>query len=199
MVHGAQSDARGVEEALSEGRRADGKFVPPLVLVMGDLEIQFEELEGLKAAASTAAPLVTSVDEGLRAAVDAADKFFNRPGLLATPAVCEGLHTRIREAFVREKKGLQADYLDKQVERALLTGRHYQKRRLLGGVFLRAFLWIPGEKDGLLAYVPEDLAGKLPMYRRFAVRVIADMHPQVDQYETRPLALRVLAVGNAGP
>ncbi len=195
LAHGALSDARGVEEALAEGRRADGKLVPPLVLVEGELEIQFDELEGLKAAASTAAPLVTSADEGLRAAVEAADAFFNRPGLLATPTVCDGLRTRIREAFVREKKSLQADYLDKQVEQALLMGRCYQKRRLFGGVLLRAHLWVAGEKDAMLAYVPEDLAGNLPMFRRFQVRVVADVHPQVDQYEMRPLALRVLIAG----
>ena len=47
--------------------------------------------------------------------------FLARPALSPTPAVCEGLQTRIREAFVREKKALAADYLDRQTERALLT------------------------------------------------------------------------------
>lgn len=198
LVRGTQTDARGIDEALASSRRTDGKLVPPLVLVEAELEVQLDEFEGLKAAATTAAPLVTPADEGLRAAVEAADAFFNRPGLLATPAVCEGLHTRVREAFVREKRALQADYLDTQVERALLTGRHYQKRQVLGGVFLRAYLWMGGEKDAYLAYVPEELTRKLPIRRRFAVRVIADVYPNVDQYEERALVLKVLAVGEAG-
>jgi hypothetical protein len=195
LARGAQSDARGVEEALAGARRAGGKLVPPLVLVEGELEVQLDELEGLKAAATTAAPLITPTDEALRAAVEAADTFLGRPGLRATPAVCEGLHTRIREAFAREKKGLPGDYLDKQVERALLSGRHYQKRDVLGGTFLRGVIWIPGERDGVLGYVPEELGKKLPMYRRVGVRVVAEVLPQQDQFEARVIALRVVAVG----
>lgn len=198
LARGAQSDARGVEEALAAARGAGGKLVPPLVLVEGELEVQLDELEGLKAAATTAAPLITPADEGLRAAVEAADKFLARPGLLATPAVCEGLHTRIREVFAREKKVLPGDYLDKQVERALLSGRHYQKREVLGGTFLRAMIWMAGEREGVLGYVPEELGKKLPMYRRVGVRVIGEVLPQQDQFEARGLALRVVAAGRIG-
>jgi hypothetical protein len=195
LARGAQSDARGVEEALAAARRAGGKLVPPLVLVEGELEVQLDELEGLKAAATTAAPLITPADEGLRAAVEAADRFLGRPGLLATPTVCEGLHTRIREAFAREKKGLPGDYLDKQVERALLSGRHYQKREVLGGWFLRGVIWILGEREGMLGYVPEELGKKLPMYRRVGVRVIGEVLPRQDQFEVQAIALKVAVVG----
>lgn len=195
LARGALSDAKGIEEALAAARTAGGKLVAPLVLVEGELEVHFDELEALKAAATTAAPLITAADEGLRSAIEAADKFLARQGLSATPAVCEGLHARIREAFVRERKVLPGDYLDRQVERALLSGRHYQTREVLGGTFLRALLWIIGERDAVLAYVPEELGKKLPMYRRVAVRVIAEVQPQQDQFEMGAVALKVLAVG----
>lgn len=197
LARGAQSDARGVEEALDTARGAGGKLVPPLVLVEGELEVQLDELEALKAAATTAAPLVTPMDEGLRAAVEAADKFLARPGISSMPAVCEGLHTRIREAFAREKKGLPGDYLDKQVERALLSGRHYQKREVLGGTFLRGMIWIPGEREGVLGYVPEELGKKLPMYRRVGVRMIGEVVPRQEQFEAQAIALKVVGVGRA--
>jgi hypothetical protein len=195
LARGAQSDARGVEEALDAARRGGGKLIPPLVLVEGDLELQLDELEALKAAATTAAPLVTSMDEALRVAVEAADKFLARPGLASMPVVCEALHTRIREAFAREKKGLPGDYLDKQVERALLSGRHYQKREVLGGTFLRGVIWMAGEPEGLLVYVPEEMGKKVPMYRRVAVRVIGEVLARQDQYEARGSALRGVGVG----
>lgn len=195
MARAAPSDARGVEEALAEARRPDGKLVPPLVLMAGDLELPFDELETLRAAATIAASAITPADEDLRAAVDVADKFLGRPGLSATPVVCEGLHLRIREAFGRSKKSLPADYLERQTERVLLTGRHYQKRELLGATFLRALLWVPGEKAALVGYVPEELGKKLPMYRRFGARVIVEVHARQDQYEAQELALRVVVVG----
>lgn len=197
LTRGAQSDARGVEEALAGATRDGGKLVPPLVLLSVEVEMPFDELEALRAAANAAAPLVTVADEGLRAAVEAADKFLGRPGLSAAPAVSEGLHVRIREAFAREKKVLPADYLEAQTERALLAGRHYQKREVFGETFLRVLLWLPSEKGALVGYVPEALGKKLPMYRRFKGRVIAEVHPQQDQYEGRRQALRVVAVGRS--
>lgn len=194
LARGGPSYTRSIEEALSVAKARSGKFVPPLVLVEGEIEIQLDELEGLKAAATTAAPLILAIDEGLRAAVAGADAFLARPDVAPTPAVCEGLHNRIREAFVREKKMLPADYLDRQTERSLLTQRHYQRRKVLSGVFLRAMLRPAGEKE-ILTYLPDDLATTVPIYRRFGVRLIADIHLQQDQHEARPYALRVLALG----
>jgi hypothetical protein len=184
-----------VEGALRESVREDGKRVPTLVLLDGDLEMPFDELEALKAAMTSAVPLITPVDEGLRASVGIAKEFLQTPGLSAAPAVSEGLTTKIREAFTREKKALPADWLDMQVERALLTGRHYQKREVFGGTCLRVLVWLPGEKAALIGYLPEELTKKLPMYRRFRARVIAEVHPAQDQYEARREGLRVVAVG----
>lgn len=195
IARGTRSDAAGVVEAMHDAIDEDGKYVPPLVLLGGDLELPFDELSALKAALSTAAPLVTPADEGLKASVGIAKEFLQTPGLSAAPAVCEGLTNRIREAFSKEKKALPADYIDTQMERVLLSERQYQKRKVFGGVYLRVLVWLPGEKDALIGYLPQDVAEKLPAYRRFGARVVVEVHPKKDQYEVREEALRVVALG----
>lgn len=192
LAHGDVTDHRGIEEALEGAIRDDGKFVPPLVLVAGELEMPFDELETLKAAVSTASPLVTPIDETLKTAITTAKDFLQTPGLSSAPSVSEGLTSRIREAFTREKKSLSADYLDTQMERALLAGRHYQRRDVLGETHLR-FLLRTGEGSPVVGYIVEEVAKKLPMFKRFRGRMVAEVHLVEDQYETAPHALRVVA------
>lgn len=196
LAHGDVTDHRGIEEALEGAIRDDGKFVPPLVLVAGELEMPFDELETLKAAVSTASPLVTPIDETLKTAIATAKDFLQTPGLSSAPSVSEGLTTRIRDAFTREKKSLSADYLDTQMERALLAGRHYQRRDVLGETHLR-FLLRTGEGAPVVGYIVEEVAKKLPMFKRFRGRMVAEVHLVEDQYETTPHALRVVAFARA--
>jgi hypothetical protein len=161
------------------------------------MELPFDELEALKAAMSTASPLVTPPDEGLRSAVQCAKDFVQTPGLSAAPAVSEGLTRRIREAFVKEKT-MPSDYLDTQMDRVLSMGRHYQKRTVLGGKYLRCLLWPPGEEQAVLGYLPEEVGSKLPMWKRFPARLIAEVHPAQDEHEAPAHAVRVLAVARVG-
>lgn len=198
LAKGLRTDAKGVEEALDGAIAEDGKFSSPLVLLAGELETPFDELEALKAAMSTATPLVTPADEQLKAAVNVAKEFIQVPGLVATPAVSDGLTSRIRDAFAKEKKALPPDYLDQQIERGLLANRSYQKREVFGGTYLRCLLWLPSEKAPLIAYIPADLAKKLPMWKRFRARIIAEVHPAQDQYETVARAVKVMAIGRVG-
>jgi hypothetical protein len=197
VARARSAEAAGVPEALDAAIDEDGKFIPPLLLLSGELELPFDELAALKAALSTAAPLVkpAPADEDLRASVGAAKELLQTPGLSAAPAVCEGLTDRIREAFAKEKTALPEGYLDAQMERVLLSERQYQKRKVLGAVYLRALLWMKGESEAFVAYLPEDLSGKLPMYRRFGARVAVEVHPKKDQYERGEEALRAVALG----
>jgi hypothetical protein len=112
--------------------------------------------------------------------------------------VSEGLTLRIRDAFVREKKSLPADYIDHQMEWVLLSGRHYQKREVFGGMFVRCLIWLPGERAGVVGYMPAEVSKKLPMWKRFRARVIAEVHPGQDQYEASGRAVKVLGVGRVG-
>jgi hypothetical protein len=43
-------------------------------------------------------------------------------------------------------------------------------------------------------YLPESLSSKLPLFQRFRIRVITEVHLAVDQLETHALALKVAAL-----
>ncbi len=45
------------------------------------------------------------------------------------------------------------------------------------------------------AYLPEALADKLPLLTSMKARLIAEVTPSQDQYESHPHALRVVALG----
>lgn len=191
-------DAKDVPEKVEGAVLDDGKFAPPLAVMMGEMELPFDEIEALKAAVTTATPLIGAQDEGLKATVGITKELLQMPNLAASPSVAEGLYTRVKEAFLREKKSLAQDYLETQVERVLLSGRHYQKREVLGGTFLRFFLKTAGSDQPIVGYLPEEVGKKLPAFKRFRVRLIVEVHPQQDQFESQPHALKALAVARIG-
>ncbi len=195
LAKGERADDRRVVELMDEAILEDGKFATPIILVGCEAEMPFDEMEVLRALSTAASPLIGPTDEMLKGAVEAAEKFLARSNSSYAPVVPEGLSNRIREAFAREKKNLPPDALDIQVDRALLGGRHYQKRDVLGGTYLRMLLRMTQDGQPLIGYAPEDIARKLPMFRRFRVRIIAELHPWQDQYETRRESLRALAIG----
>jgi hypothetical protein len=194
LARGEAVGEEGLNSALAGAVRDDGKFVPALVLIGGELIFPFDELETLKATVTIASPLAAG-DELLKSAVHDAREFLGMPDMLSSPGVTEGFTSRIEDAFRKGKRGVPATYLETQTERALLEKRHYQKREVFGAPHLRALLQVGGSSRLVPAYLPEALAKKLPMYVRFRARIIAEVHLQEDQYETHPAALRVTALG----
>jgi hypothetical protein len=190
---GNPSGETAVELALDDGVRDDGKFVSPLLLVAGELTLGFDELETLKAVVSIATPLATG-DEELKNAVGEAVAYLSVPGLVSSADVAQSLTTKIRETFARGKRAVPATYLDTESERALLEKRAYQKRNVFGGPHLRALFFFAGSTTGIPTYLPEALAQQLPLFRRFAVKLIADVAFQADQFESHPTALKVGAI-----
>lgn len=186
--------AKGFDEAFAAAYGQNGMFVPPTVLLAGELELPFDELEALKAALSTVLPIITEADERLRAAVAVAKDFLTTPGLSAAPGVSDELTARIQEAIVQEKTGLPPNYIDSHMQRALLLGRHYQKREVFGGMFVRCLMWLPGEQNAIVGYLPSDASKKMPLWRRFGARILAEVHLSQDEYEAAPRAVKVLAV-----
>jgi hypothetical protein len=74
----------------------------------------------------------------------------------------------------------------------LLEKRRYQRRTVLGGPCIRALL---GRDAGAMpAYLPDDLATKLPLVTQLKARIVAEVGPSQDQYESHPYALRVVAL-----
>jgi hypothetical protein len=187
-----------LSEVFAAALNDEEKFVSPLAVIAGDLEFPFDELESLKAAMSAAIPLITSADEQLQEAVQVAKNFVQTPGLLAAPAVCEGLTERIRAALSKTKKGLPEDYLDTQMQRVLITGRHYQRCEVFGKTYLRAFLGFAAETAPQIAYVPAEAAKVLPMLKKLPTRLIVEVHPAQEQFEARTIALKVVAMSRVG-
>ncbi len=193
LAAGEITDAPGVNEAITSAIREDGKFVPQLVLLAGELQLPFDELETLKATVTTVSPLVGQ-DESLRASVDAGKDFLKTPGLLSSAAVAEGLTGRIKESFGQGRRVVPTGYLEAQVERVLLEKRHYQRREVFGAPHLRGLVQMTGSSSPIPAYLPEALANQLPMYQRFKVRAVAQVEFSVDQYESHHAALRIVAL-----
>jgi hypothetical protein len=195
-VRAAPTDARGVSAALEGAVRADGKFVPPLVLVAGEIETPFDEVAHLEATIAVATPAATSDDRELEAALETAQRFLKNRGSASARSMARSLATRIREAFAKEKK-IPPAQLDEHVQRALREERSFQRREVLGEPHLRLLLRVAqegGEPQALVLYAPAAVAKKLPMYARFAARVIAEVHLQEDEAEAAPAALRALAL-----
>jgi hypothetical protein len=194
----------GLEEAI-ESAMEDGGFVPPLVLLAGDLEFPFDELETLKATIAAVSPLATS-DKKLKESVDTASELLKTPWLQGAGAgsMTESVTARLRDAFAQSNRSVPAGYLDAHTERMLLQQRHYQKRTVMGQEWIRCLLHpagdgsSPGKYGAQLpvpTYVPEDISKELPMFQRFRARIIAEARLQLDQYEAQPYALRVMALG----
>ncbi|XXT21219.1 DUF2169 domain-containing protein [Sorangium sp. So ce429] len=198
LARAPTTDAQGLSAALEAAERDDGKFVPPVRLLTGDLLFPFAEVETLKTTVALATPFRGN-DEGLKAALANAQEVLRLPELQSAPAVTEGMTARVREAWMQGKRPVPSSYLETQAVRALLEQRSYQRRKVFGGPHVRALLQPAGSQELVPTYLPEALAELLPLYARFKARLLAELQVQVDQHETHPAALRVLALARATP
>jgi hypothetical protein len=194
LVRGKAIDAPGLKEELMNALSEDGELEPPLVLVTGDLHFPFDEIETLKATVTAVRPLIAG-DKRLKEVIDTVDELLATPWLSGSGRVADGLTERVKEAFWQGKRTLPPDYLESHTERILLEARHFQKRTVFGEVWLRSLMVPGGAGEGVPAYLPERLAKELPMFRRMRARVLAEVEMQQDQYESCPIALKVVGVG----
>lgn len=179
-------------DAVLEAAEEESPPLPAIAMVSGTLELCLDEIEMLKALAIAASPLASS-DKKLKEAIDVATEMLKSP-MLTMPEFAEGLSARIRDAWSKANRALPADYLSACTERLLVEQRSYQKRELLDDAWIRALL-TGSEGAPVPVYLPARMAKRLPLYRRFPARLLAEVVWQQDQYETHPLALKTLALG----
>jgi hypothetical protein len=141
------------------------------------------------------APLAAS-DKKLKETVDLANEALGTP-LGSSPEVAATFSARVRDAWSKANRILSPDYLDVHSRRVLLEQRKYQRRELMGQAWIRALLHGPMGDRPVPAYLPADLAKRLPLFTRFPARLVAEALPALDQNETHPAALRVLALARA--
>jgi hypothetical protein len=206
LARGAALDGAGLRQVFDDTLFGKARFEPPLVLVVGELELPFDEVETLKATMTALAPL-SAVDKKLKEALDAASELLKAPSLQASGGIARGALERLREAFAQARHGLPPDYVDASTERILLQERRYQKRPVFGQSSIRGLLHVAEATQGasgskpagsavpIPTYLPESLTSSLPMFRRFKVRLLAEADLREDQYEVCPMALRALALG----
>jgi hypothetical protein len=175
LVRGEPAGAADLDRAFVEAMDEDGRFEPPLVLVSGDLELPFDELELLKATVTMASPLALG-DKKLKDTLDSVNEVLKIPGLHSAGGIADGLTRRVEEVFapVRDRQKLPVDYLETGRTRMLLAQRHYQRRTLWGAAWLRGLLR-PTGGGAVVAYVPEELANKLPQVQAMRVKVVGEM------------------------
>lgn len=156
LVRGSTGPGNDINDALDKAVRDDGKFVPPLMLVTGDIAFPFDETEMLKTYVTAATPLASS-DDHLKSSIALAKEFLSVSGLAGAPGVAEGLIARIKEAFGMTKRPVPAEYLDSHSSRALLEKRCYQRRDVFGGTYLRCLFHtaqVTGVSAAALANAP---------------------------------------------
>jgi len=200
LVRGASQDIDQLGDELVAAVRPGGKFVPSLLLLAGELSFPFDERETLKAVVAVATPMANT-DEGLKGALREAREFLATPDLVCPAPITEGYTARIREAFGRGRRSVTPETFESHVERALLEGRHYQRRKVLGMNAIRAQMLTSSATGARPApvYMADEIARKLPLFQRFRARLIAELYPQEDQYEPHPAALKALALGRVMP
>ena len=172
----------------------DGRVTAPLVIVVGDLERPFDELDELRATVA-AATVHAGSDADARALLVLARELLATPGIAGLASVAENLASRIRTTF--ESKALApATVLSANVERALVAKRSVQPRIVFGGDHVRGVI---GAAGAVPVYLPAAFSARLPASTRVRVRLLAAVHPAIDPADAYPLALRVVALAIAAP
>ncbi len=192
LLRGGAISADGVKKAVDSAIREDGGFEPPLSLLTAELEMPFDEFETLKATATAARPLASG-DKRLKEALDVVDEQLRGQWLTGSGGIAERLTGTVREAFAQAKRGVPPDYLETQSERMLLEQRAYQRRSLYGKKWLRSVM--RGASGLIPVYLPEEMKDELPMFRRFRVKMLAEVDLREDQGESSPWAVKVIALG----
>jgi hypothetical protein len=189
-----------VQRAVDDAATEDGLLDTPVVMVAGDLQLSFDEVETLKLYVAAAGPMA-GADKKLKEVLDLAVEVQKSP-FGALPEVAAGWSARLREAWVKAPtRMLPADYLETNTRRLLLEQRSYQRRDLCNEIWVRGEISPTGVSTAVPVYLPDALARWLPLFARFPARIIAEAVPQQDQFETAPFALRAVAVARviSGP
>jgi len=175
---------------LSESVDEEGFIHRPLVVVAGELALQFDGVEILKSTVELASQLASS--EKLKEALDSA-KEIAQAQRISTPLI-DSLLVRVRREFAQANRSLPNDYLESTVKQTMLDERKYQRRQVLGEAHLMGLL-LTGGSLHTPTYLPEHLATHIPVLPRFRVRLVAEPHPSQHPGDGDGATLRVLALG----
>lgn len=187
------ADVKAIDAALLAGTHHAGRFLAPIVLVDGELAFAYDAVETLKLTVTTALPFAAG-DDDLTAALKAAGDFLASPGAVQPRSVADSLSQRVRGAFTRAKRPVPAEYLEREVQRALVEQRRNRVALYAAAPHARALTTLAGERNPLLTFVPAAALDYLPLTSKFRCRALAEATPLVEEYESHPFALRIVAL-----
>jgi len=190
---GTAADSPAITLALQASVRPDGRFAPPLLVVEGDLALSFDAVEELKVTVTTALPFAPG-DDDMSASLKAARDFLEASGDVPSATVAQSLASRILASFTRVRRPAGQDYLEREVQRALVEQRRNKVGMHAGAPHARATLGLQGERSPLLCFVPKPALPYLPLASKLQGRMIVEATPLADQYESHAFALRLVAV-----
>jgi len=192
VLASAGASVRDIEASLSASG-AEGELATPLIASAGELLISYDELALLRGTVTVATPFANN-NERLQRLLTDARELLGLPWLETAGGAAEELAARIRETFARVGLTLPSGYLEAQSQRIAVEERRYQTRTLWGKRWIRGAFVPFGARAALPTYLPHSLRDRLPMMQRFTARLVAEVDVREDQYESYPLALRVVAL-----
>ncbi len=195
VLTGAPPTTTSLERVLFESVGEGGALSPAIVLLVGELSLVFDEIEALRALIPLAKPSARG-DARLAGVLELAEEITKTgPQESVSAEVAADLGARIRDAWAQANPALPAGNLGQQVERALLGRRAYQRRELLGKKWIRALFRTATEAQPVPAYLPRAVGSRLPLFRSFPARIVAELRPQQEPYAASPVMLAVVALG----
>lgn len=195
LAAGVSVDSYRAQELLTAAVDADGALNHPVVVLKGKLDFPFEELEELKAIISAATPY-TNGDLGALELLRHAREFVSADGQPCAGAAIRSWVEQITSLYQRRSL-LVPGFLSQQARTALLTNRCYQVRPVFGGEHRRSLLQTSKAEAPLPVYLKKEVAELLPAVQLQNVVVLGELHPPIDDADTAPLAVRVVALASA--
>lgn len=187
-----------IGEVMRKAVDETGMFTPPLVMLGGEIEFQFDEMEILKITLAVAKPWAGKPNK-LKDAVEALSEFIHTPRIGGSAGLGARLAARVGETFAEAHKQMPSNYVEAETERYMLEKRLFQKKSLLGRSFLQARMHLPDTPRPIPIYLPEEILPLLPMLRRFAARIVGEARPRLDQYEEHERAICAMVLGRELP
>jgi hypothetical protein len=198
MIESAAVELDELPSLLREAVDHRGRFTPPIALVEGRLQLPFDENEELRALIESVRPLSID-DKKMQPLLEQAETLLASPWAAGSRDAVSNMGRRVRKMYMQGRRAVSIEQLDGSLERLLLSTRAYQKRRLLGGEWIRAELLGAQPQELVVTYLPVALSDTLPMLQSFVVRLIVEVQARQDQYEPNDVALKTMTIGRVLP
>jgi hypothetical protein len=163
---------------------------PPMVVADARLALCFDPQQRITQLVEAARPF-GRLQPKVREVIDRADAACPEAHAAATP-LQHAVIAELRAAWRQSNPRLSQDYLDVAAEQALLRGRHYERRELLDGTWLRVILRASSHE--VVTYLPKQVTRRLPLFTELPVRLLAEVLPRQDATETGQVCLRAVAL-----